>query len=722
MKRRIFVSWLGLGFLASAYPVLISALITQAQHQKDSDSLSDNQKQSDSLSDKSRNLRSSVFYVATNGNDAWSGRFASPNATKTDGPFATLERARDSIRQLKQRQGTLKQPVTILIREGNYFLTKPLVLTPIDSGAEDAPITYAAYKDEKPVISGGRRIQGWREERVNGRTMWTVTLPEVKGGNWYFQQLWVNGQRRNRCRYPNKGYLEVEEALEPGRTNRFRFKQGDLQNWPSAARGGEAILMNRWIESRLPIVKIDLSERIINFAKKTTFDVTTKDIYYLENIFETLDAPGEWYLNRSTGKLYYIPMPGEQINRIEAIAPTLASLLVLSGKPLKQEYVENINFHQLTFSHSDWEFPSNISGFIFQDYGVPGVIFGSAVRNCSWKKCTIANVGTYAMDLFRSCRNNTIVECEMFDLGAGGVKLGERRSDGPSIIDAQETNHNKVVGNQIYNGGTFFTSAVGISAIRTNNNRFSRNTIHDLYYSGIVIAGPLKYKLSRAHHNIVEFNHVHHIGTLSNGDGPVLDDKGGIYTAGVQPGTVIRGNTVHDIQATGFRGWGIYLDGNSSQIVVENNLVYRTTDAGFFQHYGKENIIRNNIFAFGGGGRRGQIRRGLRPEPHLSFTFERNIVYWRQGQLLGGRWEDLNFAFDRNLYWYAGENEDDDDKIKFANMSWQEWRAKGMDRNSIIADPMFIAPERGDFRLRRNSPAFKLGFRPLPNSVVSKSL
>ena len=103
-----------------------------------------------------------------------------------------------------------------------------------------------------------------------------------------------------------------------------------------------------------------------------------------------------------------------------------------------------------------------------------------------------------------------------------------------------------------------------------------------------------------------------------------------------------------------------------------------------------------------------QVRR-TRLEPHLSFTFERNIVYWKQGKLLDGRWGDFKFAFEHNIYWHTGEED-----IRFANLSWDEWQAKGMDKNSLIADPLFIAPERGDFRLKPNSPAFKLGFKPLP--------
>lgn len=149
---------------------------------------------------------------------------------------------------------------------------------------------------------------------------------------------------------------------------------------------------------------------------------------------------------------------------------------------------------------------------------------------------------------------------------------------------------------------------------------------------------------------MIEFNYVHHIGVRLDGDGPILSDMGCIYTLGVQPGTVIRFNLFHSVAGLRYSGWGIYLDEGSSNILVENNIVYNTSHGGFHQHYGRENVVRNNIFAFG---RDAQIQRS-RAEPHLSFTFERNIVYWSGGELLAGTWDDLNFAFDNNLYWREG--------------------------------------------------------------------
>lgn len=148
-------------------------------------------------------------------------------------------------------------------------------------------------------------------------------------------------------------------------------------------------------------------------------------------------------------------------------------------------------------------------------------------------------------------------------------------------------------------------------------------------------------------------------------------------------------------------------------MLLENNIVYRTKTGGFHQHYGQNNVIRNNVFALSA---EGQIQR-TRDEPHRSFTFERNIVYYSQGQLLSSNWAGAaegHYTLDRNVYWRT----DGGDVLFPGDATFAEWQARGQDRNSVIADPKFADPARHDYRLQADSPALQLGFQPIDTSDV----
>jgi parallel beta-helix repeat protein len=238
---------------------------------------------------------------------------------------------------------------------------------------------------------------------------------------------------------------------------------------------------------------------------------------------------------------------------------------------------------------------------------------------------------------------------------------------------------------------------------QSSRNTISHNHIHDLYYTAISVGWTWGYKPNQSKGNIIEYYHLHHIGK------DMLSDMGAIYTLGQQPGTVIRNNLIHDVEAFTYGGWGIYPDEGSSEILIENNIVYRTKSAGFHQHYGRENVVRNNIFAFG---REFQLMR-TRPEEHVSFIFEGNIVYFNQGKLLGSNWTGSQYRMDRNLYWDARGG-----PVDFAGRSLKEWREHGQDRQSAVADPLFVNAAAYDFTLRPESPALKIGFRPIDMSRV----
>ena len=503
------------------------------------------------------------FYVSLEGNDRWSGTLPAPNRTATDGPLATLPRARDAVRRLRRSQGgVLRQPVTVLVRGGTYFLTDPLVLSPQDSGTAACPVTYAAYRGEGPVISGGRRLRGWRAVRANGRRAWATEIPEARDGNWFFRELWVNGRRSPRARHPGSGYLKVppvpaatlqQTPWHEGATH-LRFGKGDLGPWRGAA-DAELVLMSLWTDSHLPIAHIDRRKRLVTFGKRSVYRPSPGDPYYVENVLEALSSPGQWCLDSAKGMLYYLPRRGESMRASGAIAPVLKQILILKGNPSRKRYVQHVMFRGLTFSHAEsWFAPRlpgepqapEVGGYPQAAVGVPGAIHGEGVRKCAFEGCAFAHLGGYAIELAGGCSANRIADCEMTDLGAGGIKLGERVVQ---RAKAWQTHGNELVRCHIHDGGLLFHSAVGAWLGQTYNNRIAHNHIHDFYYTGISVGWSWGYGAALTRKNVIENNHIHHIGRRSNGDGPILSDMGGIYTLGVQPGTAIRYNIFHDIAA-----------------------------------------------------------------------------------------------------------------------------------------------------------------------------
>lgn len=271
-----------------------------------------------------------TFYVAVDGNDR--------NPGTREQPFATLERARTAVRGLKKAQ----QPVTVVLRGGTYHLAAPLVLQPEDSGTADAPVVFAAEPGEKALLSGGRRITGWKQTTVGGKSLWTAELPDVKAARWRFHQLWVNGQRRFRARHPNEGFLRIAGLPDATKStpwnqgqNRFQYTPGALKSWNNL-EDVHVVAVHLWVSVRLPIAALDARERLVTFATKSHHRLTDGDQaarYYVENALELLDAPGEWYLDRHSGTLYYWPMPDEDLAKAEVIAPVLSHLFRFEGKP-----------------------------------------------------------------------------------------------------------------------------------------------------------------------------------------------------------------------------------------------------------------------------------------------------------------------------------------------------------------------------------------------------
>jgi hypothetical protein len=646
-----------------------------------------------------------VFYVAPDGNDSWSGRSPAPNAELNNGPFASLHRAQVALRDDRSatpRPESAPRP-EIHIRGGIYHLHKPLSLTP-----QDSQTIFRAYQAERPILSGGERIAGWL---IGGDGRWRVDLPAVRDQGWHFTQLFVNDQRRPRPRLPATGYYEIAGELEAsdeslGGIDRFQFNPGELDPDWTNLNDVELLAFHSWSMSRLPIQSVNPLSGVVRFfgasPSKSYWGIFRKGNRYLvENVKEALGTPGQWYLDRPKGELIYLPLPGETPENTVVIAPRLERLLIIAGDP-GGAVVRDVRIEGLTFAHAAWPIPRQGQAMPQAEINLDGAISATHSREIVLKNCAVRHVGAYAMAWGNGCHQILVESCEMIDLGAGGVKLGATGLAGWGGLnearnaDTPTSSHNTVRDCTIAFGGRLHPAAIGVWIGHSPHNTIEHNEIYDLYYSATSIGWVWGYAMSHAHHNRVLYNHLH---TLGQG---VLSDMGAVYTLGISPGTVVSHNVIHDVHAFDYGGWGLYTDEGSTGVAMENNLVFRTKTGGFHQHYGRENLIRNNILAFS---QTDQLQR-TRKEPHISFTFERNIVFYDRGALMGNQWADDRVILDGNLYWNrAGE-------VRFpGNRALVDWRTvTGHDQHSIVADPQFLDPVNHDFRLTAHSPAFQMGF------------
>ena len=577
---------------------------------------------------------------------------------------------------------------------------------PQDSGAEGAPVVYAAYPGERPVLSGGRAISG--RQRGTGE-LWMADIPEVKAGTWYFHQLFVNGQRRPRARHPNEDHLRTvgnlpeitdvrEQRNEPAAKLGFTYKPGDIRPW-AGLEDVNVVLYYDWSTSRHWVKEVRESDRTIHFTNPTGWPVCfweKEQRYHLENFREALDQPGEWYLNRGTGTLHYWPLPGEDLATAAVIAPRLEHILELRGDPGQQRFVEHVTFRGLSLQFATWEHDKTQQAEAQAAVFLTGAVYGRGVRSCAFERCEIAHVGEYALWLEDGCQANRIARCEIDDVGGGGVRIGSAGyTEDPDVI----TERNVVDNCFIHDAGHVFPDGVGIWIGHSGHNQLTHNEICDVIYSGISVGWSWGYGPSGAHHNLIEWNHIHHLGF------GVLSELSAIYTLGVSPGTRIAHNVLHDTYDYAYGSWGIGLDEGTSGVVVEGNIIYNHGH-GIGLHYGRDNLIRNNIIALC----RADLLGVGRVEDHQCLEFRNNVCYADGCAIATGNWAQAKIVSDHNLYWDKTLGAD----VDICGLFLDEWQEEsGQDQHSLAVDPGFATAAQFDFRLATDSAAAEVGFRPV---------
>jgi len=667
------------------------------------------------------NAQSVTICVSPEGNDQNSGK-------SVEAPLATLQKALDNWAVMKKSNQTVSEAI-ISLAGGTYHLSEPVKITPENGGSEKSSLILRSADDQKAVFNGARKITGWKKAK---NKLWMAQVPEAKEGKWLFNQLFVNGKQKTLARFPNEGFFTVARFPDGGgdidyQTNakRFEFKKGDIDPLWKNLKDVRVIVYHFWSDSHLVIDTVDSKTNIVGFKheseKRFTDDFSNEGARYIvENVLEALDSPGEWYLDRHKGLLYYMPMPGENMETAEITAPVTKEFIRFEGASNRVP-VENVTVENIAFEYSNFNLPENDANDYQGSMTIPASVTAIAARNITLKNCSFTNLGSFAFDIQKACSNISVVGNKLEHLAAGAFKINGGTENDP-LMD--RTRNIIVSDNEILHYGEKYPSAVGILLMNAEGCYIGHNHIFDGWYTGISVGWVWGYQRSVSRDNIIEFNHIHQIGQ------GLLSDMGGIYTLGVSPGTVIRNNLIHDVESNKYGGWGIYNDEGSTGILIENNIVYNTKYAAYNIHYAKELTVRNNIFALG---RLEVLNRG-KQEPHNTVYFENNIVYWNSVKdPYTGNWKDLPYVFhqnpnsttqptftstfdaDYNIYFNPLQSLD---SLRFNGMNWDQWQQKGKDIHSLYTDPLFVNPEKYDFTLKPTSPAFELGFKNIDMSEV----
>jgi parallel beta helix pectate lyase-like protein len=540
-----------------------------------------------------------TLYVSRDGDDAWSGKSADANAAKTDGPFATLERARDEARKLKQTPDA-KGGITVSVRGGTYWLANTLKLGPEDSGTADSPVVYAAYQNEKPALIGGRQITGFSVYK--DRILKTdVGAQGFKGV--YFRHLFFNGKRQQLARYPNfdpqnpygGGWayadgdpVPIYQDVPDEDKHTLVYKAADARNW-SHPEDGEVFVFPRynWWNNIVRIKSVDRDKRTIALAGDASYAIRPHDRYYVRNLLEELDAPGEWYLDRQTWTLYF--WPAEDPNK-ERRFPTAEGAW---KAPLLDDLVYAPTVRTIVELQPGAAFIT-IRGFTIECADESAVSL-KQTSNCLVAGNTIRNVSGYSGSAVsvNEGKQNGVVENDIYDVGNTGISLsgGDRKTLTPA--------GNYADNNYIHHVGVFHKQGVGIGMSGVGN-RASHNLIHDCPRFAIMFGG---------NNQVIEYNHLRHLALET-------EDVGATYCGGrdwITPrGSLIRYNFIHDVLGYGrvdfghetkwlspYFAWGIYLDDNSGGVDVIGNIVARCGRALLHGHSARDCVVENNIFIEG---------------------------------------------------------------------------------------------------------------------------
>jgi hypothetical protein len=630
--------------------------------------------------------------------------------------FSSFQEAQRFARE-QIRLGMTKD-LTVHLRHGTIFIDEPVVFTAADSPPDGRTITFRSAPGGTTTLSGSRSIpfNRWEEWKAGiYRTKWPSTIP--------VSVLFERGEYGFPARHPNNGYFRLR-GIASGNTmsrNSFGFETGDIPHlssptevevkvWPGGPEGEWA-----WKIQKRTISSIDLQKRTIHMSRNVPLQLGTGSLYYLQNALEFLDAPGEFYHDRNAGYLYYLP----RTLPIKVEVPILSTVIHIEGDS-KNRVVQGLRFEGIfiTSTSGDRE---------IRHYSGSAAIYINNAKDIELRDCRISNTGGHGIFLDSYASEVTINGCHLHAIGRNGISI--KGPNGWASKEPTRNRENVISRNVIHDVGRKVESSHGIWIYQSSENRISKNKIFRTPRSSITLEAPtasrqlgklidgVKVTKENVKDTILNVNNIIEYNDLSHA---VLEgqDCGIIYHCGSSRETKIRNNRLHNSEIPYSYGFGIYLDNDSTNVLIENNIIHDLQKRGGGDLYGviatkgSGHIIRRNIIA------NNRIKNGIiyshrmmEDEKSVSrnLVIEKNIFY------------NNEFVRDKAyIYWF---NQWSDDRIKKSEnnviypdgkyfvkgvhgkvLNWSQWQDEmNFDRNSMMIDPRFVDPKTGDYRLKNDT-------------------
>jgi len=685
------------------------------------------------------------YYVSPDGNDN--------NPGTLEKPFATLLCARDTL-----RKSPPSETITVWIRKGTYHLCKPLQFLSQDSGSQDSIITYAAYPGEKVMLKGSVIIHGDWQPYKNGIFVCSLEGTALDGKST--NQLYCNNKRMVRGRFPNwdfqdpsrrgNGYLVCKD----GNLEEMVWRPGQLHDkkgkWSNPQTGILHAFHNKnWGNMMYHIKGIDWQSRRVLLGEggwqcqRSTGPGVGRGAaspYYIENIFEEVDAPHEWFIDTEKNLLYFYPPIGIGIHQARIEAAMTSHIIEFSGN--SKNPVHHICLRDLHITQSQATFMEPYEDLLRGDWSIHqgGAIFLKGAEDCQIQDCYIEQVG--GNGIFHSGYNQRIeiFGCLIENIGdsaicyvgsndavrhpwtwAAGGREGGKVTD--IEIGPKSDNFPKdcIVRNCILrNVGVYGKQTSGVIVSKSMNIKISHCTIHEIPRAGVT------FNDGTWGGHILEHCDIWDTVTETGEHGPFNGWGRDRFWTGLKKNLVlldafntvhIRNNRIANLRpAISAGNWTIDLDDGCSNYHIYNNLSLGSTlklrDGYYRKVYNNihvsavplgwhcwpsenEDVFEHNITVIAGAvegtsqPQEAMIKAAGTMSPHPWGKRHGNNLWW-------------NVNTKKFLIEAKGEDSVDE---------WTQWRKLGYGKRSVFADPMFVNPSGGDFRVNTDSPALKLGFK-----------